>query len=286
MSGEQFALMPVFLYSRFLESGAETALILEDDVDWDIRLRSLQVPLVTTAIRTLVSSEPPRSPPDHDDSEATAAQYPYGDPSRWDLLYLGHCGDYWHAIDRGFGEGHVKPSDLAGTQHAAFNDASLAPFGDLHPFTASLFTNLGVPEHTRLIHRSVFPLCTFAYAVTRDSARRMVDDLAPDKSEHRAYDVAILMACRDKGLRCWTVNPELFHHMPGKGLIGGLDNNPDIPPVDATSKEVVERRNETANIDCGFWNGGFAYPDRDMKRLAYLRQEVGRKGRCLKNGRQ
>ncbi len=33
------------LPARFLESGLETALILEDDVDWDIRLRSVQIPL-------------------------------------------------------------------------------------------------------------------------------------------------------------------------------------------------------------------------------------------------
>ncbi len=31
---------------EFMASGAETALLLEDDVDWDIRLRTQQIPLV------------------------------------------------------------------------------------------------------------------------------------------------------------------------------------------------------------------------------------------------
>ena len=39
---------------EFLRSGLETALILEDDVDFDIRLRSLQVPLAQFASRQLL----------------------------------------------------------------------------------------------------------------------------------------------------------------------------------------------------------------------------------------
>jgi hypothetical protein len=221
-----------------------------------------------------------------EDEEDEGVQYPYGDPALWDLLYMGHCGDYFHPTARGFEDGHVKPDDLATITHISFPDKSLSSFQNLHPWTASLLRNLGVPEHTRLVHRSVFPLCTFAYAVTRPAAYRLVEELANlEDTEHAAYDVAILISCRDHGLRCWSVNPEMFHHLPGKSIIQGIENITFVPPVDAEARKIVELRNETANIDCGFMNGDFAYPDGDMKRLNYLRKEVARKGRCLKKGR-
>ena len=34
-----------------------------------------------------------------------------------------------------------------------------------------------------------------------------------------AYDAAILTACRDKHILCYTLQPELFHHMEGESLI-------------------------------------------------------------------
>ncbi|KAK1756753.1 glycosyltransferase family 25 protein [Echria macrotheca] len=282
------------LLRQFIDSGLESALILEDDVDWDIRLRSLQAPLVSAAMRTVLASRSgssAKSSWSSDDidyySDDAAARYPYGDPSLWDLLYMGHCGDYFHGMDRGFEAGHVRPKDLAAVQHLSFNDTSLPDFDNLHPWTASLLTNLGVPVHTRLVHRSIFPLCTFAYAVTRHSARRLVEELASlERTDHAAYDVAILISCREGGLRCWSVNPELFHHQPGKSMIAGIDNSTHLPPVDAKAKDQVELRGETPNIDCGFWDGAFAFDDGDDKTLKYLQKEVGRKGRCLKPGRE
>lgn len=205
------------------------------------------------------------------------------------MLYLGHCGDYWHDIDVGFAEGHVKPADLDATPHIAFKDTSLPDLEDLHPWTASLLRNLGVPGHTRLVHSSRFPLCTFAYAVTRASARRLLEEIAasePPGTGVKAYDIAILLGCRDLGLRCWSVNPELFHHVPGPSMIGGLENNANVPPVDQEGWAQVQLRGETSNIDCGFWSGAFNFQEGDVSHLEWLREEVGRKGSCIKDGRK
>ncbi|RCI10423.1 hypothetical protein L249_4415, partial [Ophiocordyceps polyrhachis-furcata BCC 54312] len=259
---------------QFLDSGAETALFLEDDVDWDIRLRTSQAPLVSAAARRLLAVDDGR-------------RYPYGHPDRWDLIYLGHCGDYWHGMDVEFVDGHVKPSDLSSTPHAAFADHSMSPPHRLHPFTASLFKNLGVGPQTRLFHRSVFPLCTFGYALSRAGALRLLQlgRKEPSTSGHKAYDVLILLSCRDYGLRCWTVNPEIFHHMPGPSIIDVQQGNTELPPVDRAAKDQIKDRGETPNIDCGFWDGSFRFDDGDVTRLDWLRREVGRKGRCLKKGR-
>ena len=263
----------------FLDSGAETALILEDDVDWDIRLRTQQIPLVQRAIRRH-SPLPP---------DTTTERYPFGDPRAWDLLYLGHCGDYFHGMDIGFEDGHVTPQDLRQTLHTLFRDPTLPDRDDLHPWTASLLRNLGVPERARLVHRSRFPLCTFAYAVTRASAHRLLTELAGSESTREgdhAYDITILRGCISDGMRCWSVNPELFHHMPGRSIIAALENTAnDLPPVDEMGADQAVLRNETTNIDCGFWAGAFEFEDDEQDRLAWLREEVGRKGRCVKPGR-
>jgi hypothetical protein len=197
---------------------------------------------------------------------------------------------------------------------------------DLHPYTESLFNAFRLPEHTRAFHRSKFPLCTFGYAITRPAAERLLTDLAPASNPDAesyfagAYDVAILKACREgektpspippphrnphphpnpalrhkfasPGLRCWSLNPELFHHMPGDSQIAQTDaaeveHVVGIPPVDAAGAEQVQARNETSNIRCGFWGGAFAFEEGDSSRLEYLREEVGWKGRCLKGWRE
>ncbi|RCI09454.1 hypothetical protein L249_3731, partial [Ophiocordyceps polyrhachis-furcata BCC 54312] len=260
----------LYALRQFLGSGDETALVLEDDVDWDVRLRSVQMPLLSSALGKILPG-----------SVSTA--YPYGKPDDWDLLYLGHCGDYWGPVYEGFQADHYKPEDLAETAHVAFADSTMLDMKDLHPWTSSQFARLAVAPSTRLVHRSKFPLCTFAYAVTRASASRLLSDLAGRevKDGPGAYDVAILEACRDKGLRCWTVNPELFHHVPGPSAIGDVDHrNRDPGPVDAMGRARAYERGETPNIGCGFWRGGVEFEHGDHGHLEWLRREYGRKGRC------
>jgi hypothetical protein len=210
----------------------------------------------------------------------------YGDPALWDLIYMGHCGDYLNSLEDGVGVGHHGPQDLTGLPYIAYKDVWLPDRTELHPFTASFLTALEIPEKTRVIHSSRFPLCTFAYAVTRASAARLVDELASPKtgqvSEKSAFDIIILEACRDKHFQCWTVNPELFHHMDRNSIreSGGAST----APMDVSGREQVMKRNESSNIGCGFYSKDFQFGD-DHEKLNFLREEVGRKGRCLKPGR-
>ena len=162
---------------------------------------------------------------------------------------------------------------------------------DLHPFTASLLTAFRIPEQHRVLHESRFPLCTFGYAVTRSAAERIINTIAPLNETLIygivAYDVALLYACRDrKSLSCYSIQPELFHHMEGTSIIADAEANERkvfLPPVDAKGEEQVRWRGETSNIGCGFWSGEFYYDD-DTTKLDYFREEVGRKGKCLKPG--
>ena len=302
--------------ARFLESGLETVLILEDDVDWDIRLRSLQIPLAASAVRQLLP--PVRSYHPVTNFRNSRTRY-WGNHDAWDLLYLGHCGDYFGPLTTdqdGFDLSRHSPN-LTGIPHAVYEDPTLPPREELHPFTQNLFKLLGIPEKSRVMHRSKFPLCSFGYAVTRSTALRLLTDLPTAKyQEHgpHAFDIALLEACRNhdpkpmrtrtpasamsppapetsrNGLRCWTLNSELFHHMPGPSLIDEISlksSHPHgLPPVDKAAQEQVARRNETSNIDCGFWNGAFAFNDGDIEQLQNLQEQVGRQGKCLKQGRR
>lgn len=260
----------------FLASGKETALIMEDDVDWDIRLRTRQVPIAQDAAQSLFRTSAP-----------TSAQYPWGHPDDWDILYIGHCGDYFDMIERGVGVGHQHPEDLDRIAHVLAPDPTMPMRTDLHPYTASLLTAFAVPEQTRIFHRSKWPLCSFGYAVNRRSAQLILDKVAPATEfpvdTQTAYDAAILTGCRDGPLVCYALQPELFHHMEGASLIDvQYDHSVERPPVDAAGLDQVLYRGETSNINCGFWSGDF-YPSGDQKKLQHLVSEVGRKGQCLKS---
>ncbi|KAF1966326.1 hypothetical protein BU23DRAFT_560338 [Bimuria novae-zelandiae CBS 107.79] len=288
----------------FLESGLETALILEDDVDWDIRLRSIQIPLAASATRTLMPLKRLRNFFTRQDRNLV--QY-WGDHGAWDLLYLGHCGDYFNRVTYEGLDFNGRSFTLKDVEHFVYNDPTLPAPSELHPFTQDLFGALGMPEHARALHRSKFPLCSFGYAVTRPAAQRLLNHLAPPKLKPegpRAFDVALLHACLkepsatsstsssqpDRGLRCWTLNSELFHHMPGESEIAkvgktmGEEAGQGLSPIDWAGQTQAVFRNETTNIACGFWSGAFAFDDGDDQRLDFLREEVGRKGRCLKHG--
>ncbi|CBX98773.1 hypothetical protein IAQ61_007610 [Plenodomus lingam] len=301
----------------FLDSGLETALILEDDVDWDIRLRSIQIPLAASATRQLLP--PVRSHHPFANGRNGRTQY-WGNHEDWDLLYLGHCGDYFDEVTEDGPDTSRQDFNLSDMPHITYTDPTLPPPSELHPFTQLLFGLLKVPEKSRVMHRSRFPLCSFGYAVTRSAAMRLLDDLAPPRLEPkgaRAFDVALLHACnkgenipsptpksfkgmalppraesekqRTYGLRCWTLNSELFHHMPGQSQVDQIGaksgERPGIPPVDLAAWNQVLARNETTNIDCGFWSGAFSFQDDNMEQLHDLQEKVGRQGQCRKPGR-
>ena len=90
----------------------------------------------------------------------------------------------------------------------------------MHPRVASLLTALDVAPATRVVHRAKVPLGSWAYAVTRASAARIVsaEVAAPGAPKWVAdsLDSALVRACAAT-LRCWSVFPEVFHHREGEG---------------------------------------------------------------------
>lgn len=159
-----------------LENGWATALIMEDDADWDINLKE-QMQLVAPMIRELTTA-------------TSNSSSPYGDS--WDILWLGHSGD---PID--FKEGRFKATiDQTLPESTIYRHV----YGGRSYF----------PPKLRVVHYSVAPLCTFAYAVTRAAALKIY--ALSRGGQDRIITMMLRKWCTHGMLRCVTVNPELFHH--------------------------------------------------------------------------
>ncbi|KAK7632532.1 hypothetical protein IWX49DRAFT_504198, partial [Phyllosticta citricarpa] len=164
-----------------------SVLILEDDADWDVRIHD-QVKLVASAMRNL--STP---------SNVTAAPgWPWG--NHWDVLWLGHCG-----------ERLPFPEEIDDAEAEAEDDYILLNDTSLPDTVLSYDARLGdSPPYTRWIQYAAGPICSFAYAVNGRSVAHILDDFTHGAAQ--AWDMWLHTRCRTHDLRCFSANPELFHH--------------------------------------------------------------------------
>lgn len=101
--------------------------------------------------------------------------------------------------------------------------------------------------------------------MTRASAARILSTFgtedAGDGTGCVAFDVRLLEACRDRGWACYTVAPELFHHVAARSEIDVANSRPeDGGRGDAREGADGETAGwtRTPNIACGARQAGFA----------------------------
>ncbi|KAJ4347756.1 hypothetical protein N0V95_005158, partial [Ascochyta clinopodiicola] len=141
----------VHALEHFLASGKETALVIEDDVDWDIRLHVHQIPLLAAATQNLLS--------------ALESQGYWPHSNAWDVLHPGHCDDLVPSSNAS-----IDPFHPLHNSHVLYRDTTLPAPALLHPDTSTFLTALRVSSGKRVLHRTFAPFCTFAYAVNQRSA--------------------------------------------------------------------------------------------------------------------
>ena len=163
-----------------IASGFRSALIVEDDVDWDFTVRT-QMELVSDNVRSFTET------PDTD-------LMPYG--SGWDVLWIGHCGE-------------IPSTDVPTLQYA---DDSVLPKKQYVGFTKKYHEPL--KEGHRIVQYVNNTVCTFAYAVTSTSAPKVLEALSSGQDE--GFDIALMNKCCNGNLRCISVNPEIMHHYKPK----------------------------------------------------------------------
>ncbi|KAK7720405.1 hypothetical protein SLS57_005494 [Botryosphaeria dothidea] len=181
-----------------------TALILEDDADWDVRIRELLAP--SAPIPSLA-----REILDDDDSSSAALNASFSNSTlpyslAYDILWLGHCGSVKTPYTRQL---HLD------------DDNSLPPALELRAL-ADRYAYTPLPDQTRSIMRSPGPTCTYAYGVTRRGAQRILE--LAGHGGGAAFDNEVGAGCamgeKKGGLKCVSVAPELFHHQRVIGLDG------------------------------------------------------------------
>jgi hypothetical protein len=181
-----------------------TTLILEDDVDWDVALKD-QLKLIAPSIRALSESEVP---------DTVAVDVAYG--TGWDILWLGHCGD-------------VIPSSNVLSVH----DISLPEDGI---YVERDGRQTPFPKFERMMHWSVSPICTYAYAVTSHGVSRILDLIQQGVEAQISEQYQLWY--HQGNLSCITVNPELFHHHQRAGSslsqIDAIDGWNEISKVSQT----------------------------------------------------
>ncbi|KAH7025184.1 uncharacterized protein B0I36DRAFT_367064 [Microdochium trichocladiopsis] len=148
----------------------ETALILEDDVNWDLRIKD-QMRLVSDNVRAFGRSYGKTGHQlvsDLDDST------PYG--TGLDVLWVGHCGSLSHN-QNGHDENHRRP---------VYYIDPTRPTNQQYYGWARDFVINEVPQGRRAVHESRMTKCTFAYAVSQKGAYNLFNPATAPNGE--AFD--------------------------------------------------------------------------------------------------
>lgn len=111
----------------------------------------------------------------------------------------------------------------------------------------------------------------------------MLNDIAAREAPlgTAAYDVRVLEACRDLGMRCWSVAPELMRHLGGGSEIADVDLGREGRGGDAGDGGEW-RREGTVNLACGV-RSSRGFREVGEEGLEEARRAV-REGRCLGEG--
>ncbi|KAK8079238.1 hypothetical protein PG994_003045 [Apiospora phragmitis] len=165
------------LLKYVIQSGLNSALIMEDDVDWDVNIKD-QLSQAAETVR-----------------KHTKAPFEESNPysSNWDILWLGHCGDI--------------PRD--NETFTFFQDPTVVAHSAYEGFAAG-YVNDHFPEGQRAVYRSQGAICTYAYAVNQRGVRKVLEYVS--EGQEQAFDTKLFHGCRAGALDCISVNPELFRH--------------------------------------------------------------------------
>ncbi|KAL8787912.1 MAG: hypothetical protein Q9213_001939 [Squamulea squamosa] len=166
-----------------------SALIFEDDADWDISFRSQLINFARGSqwLLDTPSGNTPRSP--------------YGD--NWDLLWLGHCA--------------LSPIKDDPRRVLLENDPSTTPF--IHRFNLGEIPDMTHYDNTtRIVYATDGGICLYAYALSYRGAQKILFHLSMSYY-NRPVDFGIHDMCNDhsRGFRCIGVFPQMVDSHRGAG---------------------------------------------------------------------
>lgn len=170
---------------RIVEERLESAIIMEDDADWDVSIKT-QLQDFALAVRALQGTTD------------TPTASPYGED--WDVLWMGHCG-------------LECKTDLPFYQTP--DDPTIPPPRHFLPYWRDV-PPIERPDHSRLTCTVNDGVCSSFYAVTYHGAQRILaalsvnpSGLAEEIDTGAQIDVVLGRMCGHGYLRCFAPFPAL-----------------------------------------------------------------------------
>ena len=189
-----------------VDQNISTALLFEDDADWDVALRP-QLVQFALGSRWLLSTSPnDTTAPVWPTTNLTQPHSPYGD--NWDILWLGQCVSVPDTADpRRF----IIPND---------------PTVELGPD--------GAETQTREIRIQMDGACTAAYAISYDGARKALYHMSMQPYDN-PVDLGYGDLCGGNAFTCIGPEPPIIgvHRPKGKS-----SKNSDIEDLDDTLEDA------------------------------------------------
>ncbi|KAK7987106.1 glycosyltransferase family 25 protein [Apiospora saccharicola] len=192
-----------------VEENISSALILEDDADWDVRLKQQLMDIAEGGrlLLNMAKQEPAfqannlpagrhETAPAVSDGTTVTPQSapvphsPYGDD--WDILWLGHCGETFP--ERIPGHEVVDLNSARYTYYAMRDDETMPPLANTSSWIGG---DLRREPGTRWVHFSGGPTCSAGYALSQAGARKVLHALSVGGTLIAQLDNAMADLCRD-----------------------------------------------------------------------------------------
>ena len=208
---------------RMVYERISTAIVFEDDSDWDVNLRA-QLEQFAQGSRYITSlwtgSKELKSKASGGDANS-----PYGED--WDLLWLGHCGVDTH------------PSDPR--QFIISNDATV-PSPKRRVNYQDIPDLSGHSNSTRIVFRAGSGVCLYSYALSYRGAQKMLLTQST-LTKFQPIDIGIRHMCKENdGFKCVAVFPQIIDSHKAAGHI---DRDSDIADYD---KNQFREKGYTNNV--------------------------------------
>jgi len=185
-----------------IATNTSSALILESDADWDMRIKQQFAPLAK-GIKTIVDW-----PFDRALHKVDPLMLPYGDT--WDIVWMGHCGSNHGGYGRIY----------------SWNDSSVPPEDKEFIFDMGLDGTQHTPG-TRTVFQFGRTTCSSAYAISLQGAIKLVQYF---KQGNENLDIALSQTCSGRtDMICLGVWPQMITAAATKSNIdhsgNGVDTN-------------------------------------------------------------
>ncbi|KAL6249490.1 hypothetical protein RBB50_003343 [Rhinocladiella similis] len=202
---------------RIVNENIQSALIFEDDADWDIGIRA-QLTQLARGAKYLQRME-----------EDAVSSSPYGD--KWDMLWLGHCGQFTMASDK---RRFVIPED------PTVEPTEYRKYWLENPNMSKWDLPSNAVNDTRIIFRSSGGICTAGLAISLAGARKALVHMSMSPF-NKPVDWGYDGLCKNKDMNGFCISS--FPAMIGVSRPAGpRSKNSDITVHEGVFEHPVSNR--------------------------------------------